>query len=83
MNIIQRIKAPTPSFFAKLRNISLAIAAIGATISTAPIALPAIAIKVAGYLTVAGTVSATISQSVTNGEGVGKVKKAANGKQHR
>jgi len=69
MNIVERIKSPTPKFFAKLRNISLLLAGIGASVMAAPIALPAIAIKVAGYIAVAGSVGTAVSQVVTNGEG--------------
>lgn len=65
--IINRAKKPTPKFFKKLRNIGLAIAGIGATVLAAPIALPAIALKIAAYLTVAGGVMSGTSQvSVKN-----------------
>ena len=53
---------PTPKFFKKLRNIGLAIATIGATILAAPVALPAIVIKIGGYLAVAGSVMSGVSQ---------------------
>ena len=68
MNVIERVQAPTPKFFKKLRNISLVLAALGASIMTAPIALPAIIIKVAGYIAVAGAVGSTVSQVVTTTE---------------
>ena len=61
-SILQRAKDPTPKFFRKLRNIGLALAAIGATIVTAPVALPAIVIKIGGYLAVAGSVMGGVSQ---------------------
>ncbi len=67
MTIMKRAQKPTPKFFRKLRNIGLSVAAIGASIVAAPVALPAILIKVAGYLTVAGTVMSGVSQvSVKN-----------------
>jgi hypothetical protein len=69
MNIIERVKAPTPKFFVKLRNISLVLASLGATLLAYPAALPALVVKLAGYLAVAGAVGSTVSQSVTNGEG--------------
>ncbi len=68
MKIKDRVKSPTPSFFKKIRNAGLAIAAIGTTILTAPVALPAIVIKIAGYLAVAGTVASGISQTAVKGE---------------
>ena len=68
MNFIERVKAPTPRFFVTLRNISLAIAAVGAALLTAPVTLPAVIVKIAGYLTVAGSIGTTISQTVTTQE---------------
>ena len=61
--IIDRIKAPTPKFFKTLRNIGLSMAAIAATVLTAPVALPAIIIQIAGYVAVAGGVLGVISQT--------------------
>ncbi len=60
--IRDRVNEPTPKFFKKLRNIGLSIAAIGATIIAAPVALPAIVVKIAGYLAVAGSVMGGVSQ---------------------
>ena len=60
----ERLKRPTPRFFRKLRNIGIALAAAGAAILAAPIALPAALISIAGYLAVAGTVATAISQAV-------------------
>tara|TARA_R110001592_G_scaffold68626_2_gene210351 strand:- start:42799 stop:43014 length:216 start_codon:yes stop_codon:yes gene_type:complete len=60
--IVERAKAPTPPFFKKLRNVGLALAATGGALLTAPIALPAAAITLAGYVTVAGGVLSAVSQ---------------------
>ena len=65
MNVVQRAQAPTPKFFKKLRNIGLLAVTIGTTVLTAPIALPAIVLKVAGYLAVAGSVASAVSQVTT------------------
>ena len=67
-SIMQRAQKPTPKFFKKLRNIGLTIAAISATILTAPVALPAVVLKVARYLAVAGSVMGGVSQVTTTGE---------------
>jgi hypothetical protein len=67
-NIIQRVNAPTPKFFKKLRNIGLTVAAIAGTIIAAPVALPAVLVKVAGYLVVAGGVLGGASQTAVEGE---------------
>ncbi|HEX3768737.1 MAG TPA: hypothetical protein VFE04_02395 [Puia sp.] len=62
MNVIDRLASPTPTFFQKLRNIGLVLAAVSAAIVAAPVALPAIVVTVAGYLAVAGTVLGAVSQ---------------------
>jgi hypothetical protein len=62
MNIIQRMKAPTPKFFRVLRNVGIVlVAASGALIAT-PIALPAAIVTAATYLGVAGGVATAVSQ---------------------
>ena len=66
MKIIDRYKRPTPTFFRKLRNIGIALAATGGAILAAPISLPAILITIATYLTVAGTVATAVSQAVVS-----------------
>lgn len=68
MNVIQRLKAPTPKFFKILRTVGLALAAAGATVVAAPIALPAAIITVGGYLTVAGAVATAVAQSAVKKE---------------
>ncbi len=65
MSIQERMSSPTPPFFVKLRNISLILAAISGAVLTTPIALPAIVVKVAGYLAVAAGVAGAVAQSVT------------------
>jgi uncharacterized membrane protein HdeD (DUF308 family) len=61
-NIINRTMAPTSKFFKVLRNIGLALAAVGGTILTAPLALPAIIVTIGGYVAVAGGVLSAVSQ---------------------
>lgn len=62
MNLLERAVSPTPTFFQKLRNIGLVLAAISAAIISAPVAMPAIITTIAGYLAVAGTVLSGVSQ---------------------
>lgn len=59
------MQSPTPPFFVKLRNWSLILAAVSGAILTTPVALPAIVVKVAGYLAIAGGVAGAVSQAVT------------------
>jgi hypothetical protein len=62
MNILERAAAPTPKFFKTLRNIGLVLAAISTAIVTAPVALPAALITIAGYAAVGGAVLSAVSQ---------------------
>jgi uncharacterized membrane protein HdeD (DUF308 family) len=65
MNIIKRVKSPTPKFFKVLRNIGLVLAAVGGTILAAPVALPAIVVTIGGYIAVTGGVISAVSQLTT------------------
>jgi hypothetical protein len=65
MNVIKRVKAPTPKFFKMLRNIGLSLAAVGGTILATPIALPMVISSIGGYLAVAGGVLSAVSQITT------------------
>ena len=66
MNIVQRVKAPTPKFFKTLRTIGLALAAAGGAILASPIALPAGLVAVAGYVILAGGVVTAVSQTAVD-----------------
>lgn len=63
--ILDRAQAPTPKFFKVLRNIGLALAAVGATILAAPVVLPVIVTTLGGYVAVAGGVLTSVSQLAT------------------
>jgi hypothetical protein len=63
MNLSKRLQSPTPSFFKKVRNIGLILAAVSGTLLTAPIALPVVVVKIAGYLGVASMVASAVSQT--------------------
>ena len=60
--IINRAKAPTPKFFKVLRNVGLALAAVGGTILAAPVALPVAIVSIGGYIAIAGGVISAVSQ---------------------
>jgi hypothetical protein len=68
MNVVDRVKAPTPKFFRVLRTIGLSLAAVSAALIAAPVALPAAVITVAGYIAVAGTVVTAVSQTAVMSE---------------
>ena len=65
MTLKNRIQAPTPTFFKKLQKWGIIIAALGGSLLAAPQAMPAILIKIAGYLAVAGAVTTAVSQAAT------------------
>jgi uncharacterized membrane protein HdeD (DUF308 family) len=66
MNVVERVKAPTPKFFRTLRTIGLALAALGGAILAAPVAVPAALITIAGYITLAGGVMTAVSQTAVD-----------------
>lgn len=68
MNIVERVKAPTPKFFKVLRAIGLGLAAVGGTLLAAPVALPVVLTSIGGYLAVAGSVVTAVSQVTTLNE---------------
>lgn len=66
MNILDRVKAPTPKFFKVLRTIGLSLAAAGGAILTSPIALPAGIVTFGGYLVASGSVLSAVSQTTVD-----------------
>ena len=66
--IANRLTQPTPVFFKKLRNIGLAVAAVGTAVLAAPVALPIALINISGYLTLAGGIITAVSQSAVTME---------------
>lgn len=64
MNVIKRMEKPTPRFFRVLRSIGIGLTAVGGAILTAPVALPAALVSLAGYVVVGGTVATIVSQTV-------------------
>lgn len=72
MSMLERIEAPTPSFFKKIRKIGLILTAISGALLAAPITLPSVLTTIAAYLGVAGTVATAISQTATEDESVSK-----------
>ena len=66
MTIVERVKAPTPKFFKTLRTIGLTLAAVGGAILTAPVAVPAALVTIAGYVALAGGVMTAVSQTAVD-----------------
>jgi len=57
-----RWNAPTPKFWKIVQKIGLAAGAIGTILIAAPIALPTAFVTISGYLVVAGSITAALSQ---------------------
>ncbi|MDG1805926.1 hypothetical protein [Flavicella sp.] len=68
MKLHERYQKRTPSFFRRLRNIGIALAAASGAILAAPVVLPAALISIATYVAVAGTVATAVSQAVVEGK---------------
>lgn len=66
--VIDRARKPTPRFFRKLRNIGLIAGTIATGILTAPVALPAALITLAGYVATAAGTAIAVSQLTTRDE---------------
>jgi len=66
MTIVERVKAPTPKFFKTMRTIGLALAAVVGAILTAPVAVPAALVTIAGYVALAGGVMTAVSQTAVD-----------------
>jgi len=68
MKLTERVKAPTPKFFRKVRAIGLTLAAVGGAIIAARVALPAVLVHVASYAALAGSVATALSQTAVKGD---------------
>lgn len=68
MNIIERMKCPTPPFFKKLRTVGLVLASAGGVLIASPVAIPAAIVTLGGYLIVAGSVATVVSQTAIEGD---------------
>lgn len=63
MNLVERVKAPTPKWFKTIRNIGIALASVGGIILASPIALPVGLVSAAGYLVLGGSIISAVSQT--------------------
>ncbi|GAA4777930.1 hypothetical protein GCM10023231_00450 [Olivibacter ginsenosidimutans] len=66
--IIERVQAPTPKFFKKIRTIGLTLGAIGGALLTAPITLPPTVLSIAGYLATAGIMASAVATAAKEGQ---------------
>ena len=68
MTILQRVEAPTPRFFKKVRNTGFVLGTIGASLLTNSAGLSPAVLKIAQFLTIAGVVATAISQVTTTAD---------------
>lgn len=61
-NLKERWQGKTPKFWKRVQRWAIIAGTIAGTIVAAPIALPTAVVAVAGYITTAGVVAATLSQ---------------------
>ena len=65
MNIWERLMAPTPSFFRKIRRVGLILTALSGSVLAAPLVFPPLVLAIATGLGIAGSVATAVSQTVT------------------
>lgn len=68
LNLVERVKAPTPKWFKIVRAIGITLTAVGGAILTAPVAIPASIVTVAGYLALGGTIATAVAQTAIQAE---------------
>lgn len=68
LTLLQRVTAPTPSFFKKVQKVGVLLGLVGAALLAAPVTLPAVVVSVGGYLVLAGGIITSVAQTATKGE---------------
>ncbi|WP_124642914.1 hypothetical protein [Amniculibacterium aquaticum] len=71
LNLISRVQEPTPKWFRIVRNIGLALSAVGGVLVAAPVTLPAAVVSVGGYLLLGGSIIGAVSQTAVSAEEYG------------
>ena len=68
LSLIDRVLAPTPSFFKRVRTIGLVMGVVGAALLASPVALPAVIASIGGYLVLGGSIITSVAQTAVKGE---------------
>ena len=79
LNLVSRVQEPTPKWFRIVRNIGLALSAVGGVLVAAPVALPAAVVSVGGYLLLGGTIIGAVSQTAVSAEEYGDKNRKSSG----
>jgi hypothetical protein len=61
MSILDRVALPSPKFWQKVSAVGKAVGGLGLVLVAAPVALPAAVMTAAGYLVLAGSLTAGLS----------------------
>lgn len=72
LNLVSRVQQPTPKWFRIVRNLGLALSAVGGVLVAAPVALPATVVAVGGYLLLGGSIIGAVSQTAISSEEYGE-----------
>lgn len=68
LTLVERVLAPTPSFFKKVRTLGVVLGIIGAALLASPVALPAAVATIGGYLVLGGSIITSVAQTAVEGE---------------
>ncbi|WP_423738042.1 hypothetical protein [Chitinophaga caseinilytica] len=68
MELLNRLTAPTPPFFQKVRNLGLLLTAVVSAVIGLPLELPLTVLEIAGGLAVAGSMMAGLGQAAVKSE---------------
>ena len=79
LNLVSRIQEPTPKWFRIVRNLGLALSAVGGVLVAAPVALPATVVAVGGYLLLGGSIIGAVSQTAISSEEYGEKSRKSGG----
>ena len=79
LNLVSRIQQPTPKWFRIVRNIGLALSAVGGVLVAAPVALPAAVDAVGGYFLLGGSIIGAVSQTAVSSEEYGEKSQKSGG----
>ena len=79
LNLVSRIKQPTPKWFRIVRNLGLALSAVGGVLVAAPVALPATVVAFGGYLLLGGSIIGAVSQTAISSEEYGEKTRKSGG----
>ena len=79
LNLVSRIQQPTPKWFRIVRNLGLALSAVGGVLVAAPVALPAAVVTVGGYLLLGGSIIGAVSQTAISSEEYGEKTRKSGG----